>query len=120
VTSLSLRHNRFSGNGVGINTQGVSGLAMFSNQFVKQSRRLLGGDVRGLEGQVLRHTSQSDVLIASTCRPAKPVIACRLRDQGFFREGADLHVFNPQGSSDCTGTDGSVQQRAFSSTSQGT
>ncbi len=120
VTSLSLRHNRFSGNGVGINTQGVSGLAMYSNQFVKQSRRLLGGDVRGLEGQVLRHTSQSDVLIASTCRPAKPVVACRLRDQGFFREGADLHVFNPQGSSDCTGTDGSVQQRAFTSTSQGT
>jgi poly(beta-D-mannuronate) C5 epimerase len=93
---------------------------MYSNQFVKQSRRLLGGDVRGLEGQVLRHTSQSDVLIASTCRPAKPVVACRLRDQGFFREGADLHVFNPQGSSDCTGTDGSVQQRAFTSTSQGT
>jgi poly(beta-D-mannuronate) C5 epimerase len=120
VTSLSLRHNRFSANGVGINTQGVSGLAMFSNQFVKQSRRLLGGDVRGLEGQVLRLTSRSDVLIASTCRPTKPIVACRLREQGFFQDGADLHVFNSQGSSDCTGTDGSVQQRAFSSTSQGT
>jgi poly(beta-D-mannuronate) C5 epimerase len=120
LTSLSLRHNHFSANGVGINTQGASSLAMFSNKFVKQSRRLLGGDIRGLEGQILRLTSQSDVLVASTCRPAKPVSSCRLRDQGFFEGGSELQVFNAQGASDCTDVNGSVQHRAFSSTPQGT
>lgn len=120
VSSLSLRHNRFSANGVGINTQGVSGLAMFSNRFVKQSRRLLGGDIRGLEGQILRFTSQSDVLVASTCRPAKPTSSCRLRDQGLFEGDSELQVFSAQGGSDCTDVNGSVQHRAFSSTSQGT
>jgi poly(beta-D-mannuronate) C5 epimerase len=120
VTGLSLRNNRFSSNGVGINAQGVSGLALFANRFIKQSRRLLGGDVRGLEGPVLRLASQSDVLIASTCRPAKPVVSCRLRDQGLFDDGADLQIFNPQGSSNCTDVNGTVQQKAFSSTSQGT
>jgi poly(beta-D-mannuronate) C5 epimerase len=120
VTSLSLRRNRFSANGVGINAQGTSGLAMFSNQFVKQSRRLLGGDVRGLEGQILRLTTESDVLVASTCRPVRPVVACHLRDKGFFEGDADLHTFDPQSKSDCTDTNGSVQHRAFSATSQGT
>jgi hypothetical protein len=120
VTSLSLKHNRFSTNGVGINTQGVSGLAMFSNRFVKQSRRLLGGDIRGLEGQVLRLTSHSDVLLASTCRPAKPVSSCRLRDQGLFEGDSELQVFNAQGTSNCTDVSGSVQHKAFSSSSQGT
>jgi poly(beta-D-mannuronate) C5 epimerase len=119
VTSLSLKRNRFSANGVGINTQGVSGLAMFSNRFVKQSRRLLGGDIRGLEGQVLRLTSQSDVLFASACRPAKPVSSCRLRDQGFFEGDSELQVFNAQGGSNCTDVSGSVQHRAFSSSAQG-
>ncbi|MBD2745184.1 right-handed parallel beta-helix repeat-containing protein [Microvirga sp. BT688] len=120
LTSLSLRHNRFSANGVGINAQGVSSLAMSSNRFVKQSRRLLGGDIRGLEGQILRLTSQSDVLVASTCRPAKPVSACRLRQQGFFQGESELQVFRSQGGSDCTDVNGSVQHRAFSSTPQGT
>jgi poly(beta-D-mannuronate) C5 epimerase len=120
LTSLSLRHNRFSANGVGINAQGVSSLAMSSNRFVKQSRRLLGGDIRGLEGQILRLASQSDVLVASTCRPAKPVSACRLRDRGFFEGGSELQVFSAQGGSDCTDVNGSVQHRAFSSTPQGT
>jgi tetratricopeptide (TPR) repeat protein len=120
LTSLSLRHNRFSSNGVGINAQGVSSLAISSNRFVKQSRRLLGGDIRGLEGQILRLASQSDVLVASTCRPAKPVPVCRLRDQGFFEGGSELQVFRSQGGSDCTDVNGSIQQRAFSSTSQGT
>lgn len=120
VTSLSLKHNRFSTNGVGINTQGVSGLAMFSNRFVKQSRRLLGGDIRGLEGQVLRLTSHSDVLFASTCRPAKPVSSCRLRDQGLFEGDSELQVFSAQGTSNCTDVSGSIQHRAFSSSSQGT
>lgn len=120
LTSLSLRHNRFSANGVGINAQGVSSLAMSSNSFVRQSRRLLGGDIRGLEGQILRLTSQSDVLVASTCRPAKPVSACRLRDRGFFEGESELQVFRSQGGSDCTDVDGSVQHRAFSSTPQGT
>ena len=120
LTSLSLRHNRFAANGVGINAQGVSSLAMSSNRFVKQSRRLLGGDIRGLEGQILRLTSQSDVLVASTCRPAKPVSACRLRDRGFFEGESELQVFRAQGGSDCTDINGSVQHRAFSSTPQGT
>ncbi|MEE1655755.1 right-handed parallel beta-helix repeat-containing protein [Microvirga sp. CF3062] len=120
LTSLSLRNNRFSANGVGINTQGVSSLAMSSNSFVKQSRRLLGGDIRGLEGQILRLTSQSDVVVASTCRPAKPVASCRLRDQGFFEGGSELQAFSAQGGSDCTDVNGSVQHRAFSSTPQGT
>jgi poly(beta-D-mannuronate) C5 epimerase len=120
LTSLSLRHNRFSANGVGINAQGVSSLAMSSNRFVKQSRRLLGGDIRGLEGQILRLASQSDVLVASTCRPAKPVSACRLRQRGFFQGGSELQVFRSQGGSDCTDVNGSVQHRAFSSTPQGT
>ncbi|MBJ6124664.1 NosD domain-containing protein [Microvirga splendida] len=119
LTSLSLRHNRFSANGVGINAQGVSSLSMSSNRFVKQSRRLLGGDIRGLEGQILRLTSHSDVVVASTCRPAKPVSVCRLRDQGFFEGGSELQVFGPQGGSDCTDVDGSIQHRAFSSTPQG-
>jgi poly(beta-D-mannuronate) C5 epimerase len=120
VTGLSLRHNRFSANGIGINSQGVSALAMYSNRFVKQSRRLLGGDMRGLEGPVLRLASQSDVLIASTCRPAKPVSSCKLRDRGFFEGDADLQIFGSQGVSDCTDVNGTVQQRAFSNTSQGT
>jgi Right handed beta helix region len=120
LTSLSLRHNRFSANGVGINAQGVSSLAMSSNRFVKQSRRLLGGDIRGLEGQILRLTSQSDVLVASTCRPAKPVSVCRLRDRGFFEGESELQVFRSQEGSDCTDVNGSVQHRAFSSTPQGT
>jgi hypothetical protein len=120
VTGLSLRYNSFSSNGVGINTQGVSGLIMFSNRFVKQSRRLLGGDIRGLEGPVLRIASQADVLIASTCRPAKPVSSCRLRDMGYFEGEADLQIFDSQAGSDCTNINGSVQQRAFSSSSQGT
>ncbi|MBQ0822441.1 right-handed parallel beta-helix repeat-containing protein [Microvirga sp. HBU67558] len=120
VTSLSLRNNSFSSNGVGINTQGVSGLTMFSNRFVKQSRRLLGGDIRGLEGPVLRLAFQSDVLIASTCRPAKPVSSCRLRDLGYLEGDADRQIFNSQAGSDCTDINGSVQHRAFSSSSQGT
>ncbi|MCC2650788.1 MAG: right-handed parallel beta-helix repeat-containing protein [Microvirga sp.] len=120
LASLSLRHNRFSANGVGINTQGVSSLAMSSNRFVKQSRRLLGGDIRGLEGQILRLTSQSDVLIASTCRPARPDSVCRLRDRGFFEGNTELQVLRSQGGSDCTDVNGSVQHRAFSSTPQGT
>jgi hypothetical protein len=120
VTGLSLRYNSFSSNGVGINAQGVSGLTMFSNRFVKQSRRLLGGDIRGLEGPVLRIASQSDVLIASTCRPAKPVSSCRLRDMGCFEGEADLQIFDSQAGSDCTNINGSIQQRAFSSSSQGT
>jgi poly(beta-D-mannuronate) C5 epimerase len=120
VTSVSLRRNRFSSNTVGINAQGASGLAMFSNQFVKQSRRLFGGDLRGLEGQVLQNASKTSTLIASACRPARPVMACHLREQGYFEGGADLHIFDPQGKSDCTSTDGSVQQRAFTNTSQGT
>lgn len=120
LTSLSLKHNRFSANGVGINAQGVSSLAMSSNRFVKQSRRLLGGDIRGLEGQILRLASQSDVLVASTCRPAKPVSVCRLRQRGFFQGESELQVFRSQGGSDCTDISGSVQHRAFSSTPQGT
>jgi poly(beta-D-mannuronate) C5 epimerase len=119
VTSISLRHNRISSNGVGINAQGASGLAMFSNMFVKQSRRLFGGDLRGLEGPVLQ-SSKSSTLIASTCRPAKPVAACHLREQGYFEGGADLHIFDPKANTDCTTVDGSVQQRAFANTSQGT
>ena len=120
VTSLSLRNNRFSSNGVGIDTQGVSGLVLSSNRFVKQSRRLLGGDIRGLEGPILRLSSQSDVLIASTCRPVRPVSSCRLRDIGYFEGSADLLIFKSQGNSDCTDVNGSVQNRAFSGTSQGT
>ncbi|MEE1611663.1 right-handed parallel beta-helix repeat-containing protein [Microvirga sp. CF3016] len=120
VTALSLRNNSFSANGVGVNAQGVSGLSMFSNRFVKQSRRLLGGDIRGLEGPVLRLASQTDVLIASTCRPAKPVLSCRLRDRGYFEGDADRQIFNSQAGSDCTDINGSVQHRAFSSSSQGT
>ncbi|WP_404286310.1 right-handed parallel beta-helix repeat-containing protein [Microvirga sp. RSM25] len=120
VTGLSLRYNSFSSNGVGINTQGVSGMIMYSNRFVKQSRRLLGGDIRGLEGPVLRIASQADVLIASTCRPAKPVLSCRLRDMGYFEGEADLQIFDSQAGSDCTNINGSIQQRAFSSSSQGT
>lgn len=120
VTALSLRNNSFSANGVGVTAQGVSGLALFSNRFVKQSRRLLGGDIRGLEGPVLRLASQTDVLIASTCRPAKPVLSCRLRDRGYFEGDADRQIFNSQAGSDCTDINGSVQRRAFSSSSQGT
>jgi poly(beta-D-mannuronate) C5 epimerase len=120
VTSVSLRRNRFSANGVGINAQGVSGLSMFSNRFVKQSRRLFGGDLRGLEGLVLQAASQTDTLVASTCRPARPVISCHLRDQGYFEGGADLHIFDANASSDCTSSNGSVQHRAFFNTSQGT
>ncbi|QRM30602.1 right-handed parallel beta-helix repeat-containing protein [Microvirga sp. VF16] len=120
LTSLSLRNNSFSSNGVGINTQGVSGLTMFSNRFVTQSRRLLGGDIRGLEGPILRLASQADVLIASACRPAKPVSSCRLRDMGYFEGEADLQIFNAHAGSDCTDINGSVQHRAFSSSSQGT
>lgn len=120
VTSISLRRNRFSSNGVGINAQGASGIAMFSNRFVKQSRRLFGGDLRGLEGQVLQTASKISTLIASTCRPKRPAVACHLREKGYFEGGADLHIFDPQGKLDCTTTDGSVQQQAFSNTSQGT
>jgi hypothetical protein len=120
VTSVSLRRNRFSANGVGINAQGASGLTLFSNRFVKQSRRLFGGDLRGLEGLVLQAASQTDTLVASTCRPARPVIACHLRDQGYFEGGADLHIFDSNASSDCTSTSDTVQQRAFSNTSQRT
>jgi hypothetical protein len=93
---------------------------MFSNKFVKQSRRLFGGDLRGLEGQVLQTSSKTSTLIASTCRPMRPAIACHLREKGYFEGGADLHIFDPQGKVDCTTTDGSVQQQAFSNTSQGT
>jgi poly(beta-D-mannuronate) C5 epimerase len=120
VTALSLRNNSFSANGVGVNAQGVSGLSMFSNRFVKQSRRLLGGDIRGLEGPVLRLASQTDVLITSTCRPAKPVVSCRLRDRGYLEGDTDRQIFNSQAGSDCTDINGSVQHRAFSSSSQGT
>ncbi|WP_243373955.1 right-handed parallel beta-helix repeat-containing protein [Microvirga solisilvae] len=120
VTSISLRRNRISANGVGISAQGASGLTMFSNTFVRQSRRLFGGDLRGLEGLVLQSSSKADTLIASTCRPVKPAISCHLRERGYFEGGADLHIFDPAGKSDCTAADGSVQQRAFSSTSQGT
>ncbi|MGO4386522.1 right-handed parallel beta-helix repeat-containing protein [Microvirga sp. 2YAF29] len=120
VTSVSLRRNRFSANGVGINAQGASGLTLFSNRFVKQSRRLFGGDLRGLEGLVLQAASQTDTLVASTCRPARPVIACHLRDQGYFEGGADLRIFDSNASSDCTTTNDTVQHRAFSNTSQGT
>lgn len=120
VTSVSLRRNRFSANGVGINAQGASGLTLFSNRFVKQSRRLFGGDLRGLEGLVLQAASQTDTLVASTCRPARPVMACHLRDQGYFEGAADLHIFDSNASSDCTSTNDSVQYRAFSNTSQGT
>lgn len=119
VTSISLRRNLISANGVGISAQGASGLAMFSNKFVKQSRRLFGGDLRGLEGPVLQ-SSRASTLIASTCRPARPPVACHLRDQGYFEGGADLYIFDSQGSPDCTTAEGSVQQRAFTSTSQGT
>jgi poly(beta-D-mannuronate) C5 epimerase len=119
VTGLTLRKNRFSSNGVGINTQGVSGLTMFSNRFVKQSRRLLGGDIRGLEGPVLSSASHADVLVASTCRPVKPALSCRLRELGYLGGEADLQIFSQAGS-DCTDINGSVQQRAFSSSSQGT
>jgi poly(beta-D-mannuronate) C5 epimerase len=93
---------------------------MSSNRFVKQSRRLLAGDIRGLEGQILRLASQSDILVASTCRPAKPVSVCRLRDRGFFEGGSELQVFKSQGGSDCTDVNGSIQHRAFSSTAHGT
>jgi poly(beta-D-mannuronate) C5 epimerase len=120
MTGLSLRNNSFSSNGVGINTQGVSSLAMSSNSFVKQSRRLLGGDIRGLEGPILRLASQGDVLIASTCRPAKPVLSCRLQDMGYFDGEIDRQIFGAQAESDCTDVKGSIQQRAFSSSSQGT
>ncbi|WP_445503632.1 right-handed parallel beta-helix repeat-containing protein [Microvirga sp. G4-2] len=120
VTSISLRRNRFSSNGVGINAQGASGVAMFSNRFVKQSRRLFGGDLRGLEGQVLQTAFKTSALIASTCRPMRPAVVCQLREKGYFEGGADLHIFDPQGKVDCTTTDGSVQQQAFSNTSQGT
>ncbi len=120
VTSASLRRNRFYANGVGINAQGASGLTLFSNRFVKQSRRLFGGDLRGLEGLVLQAASQTDTLVASTCRPARPVIACHLRDQGYFEGSADVHIFDPNASSDCTSTNDTVQHRAFSNTSQGT
>jgi len=120
VTGLSLRNNRFSSNGVGINAQGASGLVMYGNHFVKQSRRLFGGDVRGLEGPVLRLTSQADVLIASTCRPVKPVTSCRLRSQGFFEGNSELQIFSSDGRSNCTDVNGTVQQRAFASSSQGT
>lgn len=120
VTSISLRRNRFSSNGVGVNAQGASGIAMFSNKFVKQSRRLFGGDLRGLEGQVLQTSSKISTLIASTCRPMRPAVACHLREKGYFEGGADLHIFDPQGKVDCTTTGGSVQQQAFSNTSQGT
>ncbi|WP_160310433.1 right-handed parallel beta-helix repeat-containing protein [Microvirga vignae] len=120
VTSISLRRNQFSSNGVGVNAEGASGIAMFSNRFVKQSRRLFGGDLRGLEGQVLQTSSKISTLIASTCRPMRPATACHLREKGYFEGGADLHIFDPQGKADCTTTDGSVQQQAFSNTSQGT
>jgi len=120
ITTISLRRNRLSLNGVGISAQGASGLAMFSNTFVKQSRRLFGGDLRGLEGLVLQSSSKASTLIASTCRPVRPAVACHLRERGYFEGSADLHIFDPQGKSDCTTADGSVQQRAFSNTSQGT
>lgn len=120
LASISLRRNLISANGVGVSAQGASGLTMYSNRFVKQSRRLFGGDLRGLEGQVLQASFKASTLIASACRPARPVHACHLRDQGYFEGGADLHIFDPQGTSDCTTVDGSVQQRAFSNTSQGT
>ena len=119
VTSISLRRNRISSNGVGISAEGASGLAMFSNNFVKQSRRLFGGDLRGLEGPVLQ-SSRSSLLIASTCRPQRPAGACHLREEGYFEGGADLHIFDPDATIDCTTVDGSVQQRAFTNTSQGT
>lgn len=120
ITAISLRRNRISSNGVGISAQGASGLAMFSNIFVKQSRRLFGGDLRGLEGLVLQSSSKANTLIASTCRPVRPVVTCQLRERGYFEGSADLHIFDPRGKSDCTTADGSVQQRAFSNTSQGT
>ena len=120
VTSISLRRNHISANGVGISAQGASGLSMFSNRFVKQSRRLFGGDLRGLEGPVLQASSKANTLIASTCRPVRPPAVCHLREQRLFEGGADLHIFDAQGKSDCTTADGSVQQRAFSNTSQGT
>jgi hypothetical protein len=120
VTSISLRRNLVQSNGVGINAQGASGLAMYSNRFVKQSRRLFGGDLRGLEGPVLQVSSRANMMIASTCRPVRPAVACHLRERGYFEGGADLHIFDPQGSSDCTAAQDSVQQRAYSNTSQGT
>ncbi|MBB4039007.1 poly(beta-D-mannuronate) C5 epimerase [Microvirga flocculans] len=120
VTALSLGKNIISSNGVGINAQGVSGLAMFGNAFVKQSRRLFGGDYRGLEGPLLRLSSTSGVLIASTCRPARPAPACRLREQGYLQESAGLPIFDQADGSDCTDVTGSVQQKAFSNFSQGT
>lgn len=119
VTSMSLRRNLISSNGVGINAQGVSGLAMLSNRFVKQARRLFGGDLRGLEGLVLQ-SSNSSTLIASTCRPVRPQAVCHLREKGYVEGGADVHIFDPHARNDCTSVDGSVQQRAFSNTSQGT
>ncbi|MEZ0169731.1 right-handed parallel beta-helix repeat-containing protein [Microvirga sp. TS319] len=119
VTSMSLRRNLISANGVGINAEGVSGLAMLSNRFVRQSRRLFGGDLRGLEGPILQG-AHSSMLIASVCRPVRPLVACRLREQGYFEGGADSHAFDPHARNDCTSVDGTVQQRAFSNASQRT
>jgi len=120
VTTISLRRNRISENGVGINSQGASGLAMFSNTFVKQSRRLFGGDLRGLEGLLLQSSSKANTLIASTCRPVRPTVECHLRERGYFEGVVDLRIFDSNGKSDCTAVDGSVQHQAFSNTSQGT
>jgi hypothetical protein len=77
VTAV-LSGNAFSDNGNAINVTGAAQLLLEENQFLRQSNRIYGGDLKPLSPFLLRLGETSTMLTSENCQPEIAVDACDL------------------------------------------
>ncbi len=77
VTAV-LSGNSFADNGDAINVAGAAQLLIEENQFLRQSNRIYGGDLKPLSPFLLRLGETSALLTSENCEPETAIKACDL------------------------------------------
>ena len=78
LATAVLSGNAFADNGDAINVAGAAQLLLEENQFLRQSNRIYGGDLKPLSPFLLRLGETSAVLTSESCEPETVIEACDL------------------------------------------
>lgn len=76
VASTILGSNRFSGNGLGINSSGATHITLEGNRFTDQRNQVFSGELRPLSSFLLQIGQRSSVSVNNVCGRPPPADAC--------------------------------------------
>ncbi len=115
LATIDIGWNLLGANGRGLSLEGVSAARIFGNRFIRQSPRLLAGDLKGHAGRLLRdQETGSAVVTSSACRPRPPKDACRPPAWlAAITEGLPAGYAEDGDAGFCTDAADSIQRRAI-------